>query len=158
VKWSPGLIFDVPPAVVTWTSTVWAVLLGGDTAVIEVLVLLVKLVAGTPPNVTAVGPDRLVPWMVTVVPPLNGPELGRTEEIVPAGTTMGAEAICSAEAVEQLNAIGAPPLRLAWNVELGSVDTETVPEAFAVNGLVAPGAMNVSDAGGGLVTRVVGRV
>jgi hypothetical protein len=124
----------------------------------EVLVLPVKLVAGTPPNVTAVGPDRLVPWMVTVVPPLSGPEFGRTEVIVPAGTTMGAEAICSAEAAEQVNAIGAPPLMLALNFELGSVDTETVPELFAVKGLAVPGAVRVSDAGGGLETRVVGTV
>jgi hypothetical protein len=154
-------MFDVPPAVVTWTSTVWAVALGGDTAVMEVLVLPVKLVAGTPPNVTAVGPDRLVPWMVTEVPPLSGPELGRTEVIVPAGTTMGAEAICSAEGVEQLNVIGAPPLtveRLASKVELVPVDTETDPELFAVNGLATPGAVIVSDAGGGLETAVAGRV
>jgi len=152
------LIIESPPDVVTWTSTVLAVVLAGTTAEMESLVRLLKLVAGTPPKVTAVGPDRLMPWMITVLPPLSGPELGRTESIVPAGTTMGAEAICSGEAAVQVNASGAFPLRLALNVELVLVDTETVPEASAVNGLATPGATIVSDDGGGLEIEVVGRV
>jgi hypothetical protein len=96
--------------------------------------------------------------MVTVLPPLSGPELGRTEVIVPAGTTMGAEAICSAEGVVQVNATGLAPLRLASNVELVLVDTETVPESFAVNGLATPGKVRVSDDGGGSEIAVGGRV
>ena len=75
--------------------------LEGVTAVMEVLVLPVKLVAATPPKVTAVGLDRLAPWIVTVLPPARGPELGRTALTVPAGTTMAAEAICWADAAVQ---------------------------------------------------------
>ncbi len=42
----------------------------------EVAELTVKLEAGVVPKSTAVAPDRLVPVIVTLVPPLTGPEVG----------------------------------------------------------------------------------
>jgi hypothetical protein len=62
---------------VTVTSTVpadWA----GEVAVIEVAELTVKLVAATDPKLTAVAPVKLVPVMVTDVPPAVIPRLGLT--------------------------------------------------------------------------------
>nr|WP_235432498.1 hypothetical protein [Tetrasphaera japonica] len=41
-----------------------------------------SLVAGVVPNLTAVAPVRLVPVMVTVVPPVAGPVLGEILVIV----------------------------------------------------------------------------
>ena len=48
----------------------------GAVAVIEVAELTVTLVAAVVPNLTAVAPARLVPVMVTVVPPAPGPRSG----------------------------------------------------------------------------------
>ena len=62
----------------TWAS-VTAVTFVGD--------VTVKLVAAVVPNVTEVAPNRPVPVMATVVPPLVVPEVGVTEEIVGAGAT-----------------------------------------------------------------------
>ena len=47
----------------------------------------VKLVAGTPPNVTAVAPVRLVPVIVTRVPPRVVPLVGPSDVTVGAGVT-----------------------------------------------------------------------
>ena len=44
-------------------------------ATIWVAVLLL-IVAAVPPNLTAVAPARLVPVIVTLVPPAVGPEFG----------------------------------------------------------------------------------
>ena len=51
----------------------------GETAVILVDDTTVKLVAGTVPKSTLVAPLRLVPLMVTVVPPDVGPLVGEME-------------------------------------------------------------------------------
>ncbi len=59
----------------------------GTTADTELSVRPLKLSAATPPKVTAVGLPRKVPWMITVVPPASGPELGRTA-FTDAGATM----------------------------------------------------------------------
>ena len=70
----------------TTTSTApaaWA----GTTATIVLASTTVKLVAGTPPNVTAVAPVRLVPVMVTVVPPRVVPLVGPIDVTVGAGVT-----------------------------------------------------------------------
>jgi hypothetical protein len=61
--------------VVTVTSTVPADN-RGVTAVIDVEELTVKAAAGVVPKSTAVAPDRFVPVIVTLVPPLAGPEVG----------------------------------------------------------------------------------
>jgi hypothetical protein len=62
--------------VVTATVTGPMVVPGGTTAVMWVSELTVNEVAGTPPKVTEVEPVRLVPVMMTVVPPASGPPLG----------------------------------------------------------------------------------
>ena len=70
--------------VVTLTSTVPVP--AGEVAVIEVAELTVKPVAAVAPKVTAVAPVKLVPVIVTVVPPAAGPDVGEIEVTVGAGT------------------------------------------------------------------------
>jgi hypothetical protein len=73
---------EVPPAVVTLTSTVPVP--DGDTAVICVEELTVKPDALVAPNVTAVAAVNPVPVIVTDVPPAVGPVVGEIDEIVGA--------------------------------------------------------------------------
>src|SRR6185312_14806582 len=54
----------------------------GVVAVIEVLLTTVTLLAAVPPKLTPAPERKLVPPMVTVVPPPVGPELGETEVTV----------------------------------------------------------------------------
>jgi hypothetical protein len=84
VNWSAADVAEVPPVVVTLTSTV--AVPAGDVAVIWVAELTVNVVAAVAPNVTAVAFRRLVPVMVTVVPPAPGPDAGEIEVTVGAGT------------------------------------------------------------------------
>ena len=67
----------VPPGPVTVTSTVPAAP-AGAVAVMEVALLTVKVEAAVVPNFTAVAPVKLVPVIVTEVPPVVGPEVGLT--------------------------------------------------------------------------------
>ena len=69
---------------VTVTSTV--PLPAGEVAVIWVDELTVKLAAAALPKLTAVAPVKLLPVMVTVVPPDAGPPVGLI--LVTAGTVM----------------------------------------------------------------------
>ncbi len=64
---------EVPPTVVTVTSTVPVP--AGEVAVIEVAESAV-MVAAFDPKSTALAPSRLVPVMVTLVPPPVGPLVG----------------------------------------------------------------------------------
>ena len=73
-----------PPAVVTTTSRAPDVPVG-VVITIEVEVLAPS-VAAAPPTVTLVTPVRLVPVMVTEVPPVAGPEFGEIVPIVGAAT------------------------------------------------------------------------
>jgi hypothetical protein len=41
-----------------------------------VALITVKLIAGAPPKLTLVTPVKLIPVMVTTVPPAAGPEVG----------------------------------------------------------------------------------
>ena len=75
MNWSAADVADVPPAVVTVTSTT-PLLPAGEVAVMDVAELTVKPVALFTPNLTAVAPVKLVPVMVTDVPPPAGPEVG----------------------------------------------------------------------------------
>ena len=84
MNWSAADVAEVPPAVVTLTSTVPEP--AGDVAVIWVGELTVKPVAEVAPNVTAVVPEKPLPVMVTVVPPASGPDVGETELTVGAAT------------------------------------------------------------------------
>ena len=72
MNWSAAEVAEVPPGVVTVTSTVPAP--AGEVAVIEVAELTVKLVALVAPNLTAVAPVKPVPVIVTDVPPAVGPD------------------------------------------------------------------------------------
>jgi hypothetical protein len=65
----------VPLGVVTCMLEV-AAECAGDIAVIEVALTTVKAEAVVPPNATDVAPVKLVPVIVTVVPPVVGPEFG----------------------------------------------------------------------------------
>ena len=78
----PDPVADVPPGVVTVTFTTPAVPAGAVT-VIDVDEF-VRMVPAVLPNFTAVGPDKPVPVMVTVVPAVSGPAAG--EMLVTAGT------------------------------------------------------------------------
>ena len=75
----------VPPVVVTVTSTVPAVP-AGAVAVMLVALLTVNAVAAVPPKLTALAPVRLVPVIVTMVPPAVGPEDGLIVVTVGAAT------------------------------------------------------------------------
>ena len=68
---------DVPALVTTCTSTVPAVC-EGAMALIELAEFTIYEVAAVPPNVTLVTPLKLVPLMVTLVPPDPVPEPGET--------------------------------------------------------------------------------
>ena len=68
-------VADVPPAVVTVTSTVPAEP-GGEVVVIVLALTTVNGVAGVTPKVTAVAPVKPVPVIVTEVPPASGPAAG----------------------------------------------------------------------------------
>jgi hypothetical protein len=57
----------------------------GEVAVIEVAELTVKPVAAVAPKFTAVAPVKLVPVIVTVVPPAVGPTVGEIEVTVGDG-------------------------------------------------------------------------
>ena len=76
--WSAGaLTADVPPVVVTVTSTVptaWA----GAVTVIVVALLTVMAVPAVPPKLTVAGVMKLVPVRVTTVPAVVGPASGLT--------------------------------------------------------------------------------
>ncbi len=84
MNWSAAEVADMPPAVVTRTSTVPVP--AGDVAVIWVAELTVKPVAGVAPKTTAVAPVRPVPVIVTVVPPEPGPDVGEIDVTVGAAT------------------------------------------------------------------------
>ena len=75
VNLSPALVALVPAGVVTVTSCAPA-LPGGAIAVSLVAAIGVKTVALDPPNLTALGFARLVPVIVTLVPPSVGPDAG----------------------------------------------------------------------------------
>ena len=84
MNWSAGEVAEVPLGVVTVTSTVPVP--AGEVAVIEPAVSAV-MVAALVPKSTAVAPERLVPVMVTEVPPPAGPVVGLMEVTVGLGAT-----------------------------------------------------------------------
>lgn len=85
MKWSAAFVTLLPPTVVAVTSTVPAVP-AGATAVIDVALFTVKLVAAVTPNVTAVAFDKPVPVIVIVVPAVSGPDAGLIPVTVGAAT------------------------------------------------------------------------
>ena len=83
--WFAPPVPEVPAGVVTVTLTVPPAC-AGATAEIWVAELTVKLVAAVPPKDTAVAPVKLVPVIVTCVPPASGPEAGLRPVTVGAAT------------------------------------------------------------------------
>jgi hypothetical protein len=77
-------VTDVPPAVVTVTSTVAAAATGAVT-VMELVESAVTEPADVP-KCTLLALARLVPVMVTVVPPLVGPLVGLIPDTVGGAT------------------------------------------------------------------------
>jgi hypothetical protein len=85
VNSSDGVVDDDPPVgVVTVMSSVPG-LAAGEVAVIWVAESTVNEVAPVAPNLTALAPVRLVPVIVTVVPPAAGPDDGLTFVTLGAG-------------------------------------------------------------------------
>ena len=84
---SATVTWEAPPPSPTRTFTVPAVP-GGATAVMVSLLLspIVNDDASRPPNVTDDAVANIHPVIVTVVPPLAGPESGDTFDTVGAGT------------------------------------------------------------------------
>jgi hypothetical protein len=77
VKWSAELVAEVPPGVVTVTSTTPASP-AGEVAVMLVSLATVNEIAALDPKLTAVAPVYPVPVIVTAVPPATGPDAGAT--------------------------------------------------------------------------------
>jgi hypothetical protein len=87
VNWSAEEVAEMPPGVVTVMSTVPAVP-AGLVALIWLAELTVKLEAALLPKSTAVAPLRLVPVMVTTVPPMLVPEVGLMPVTTGAGVAV----------------------------------------------------------------------
>ena len=83
VNWSAAVVTLVPSGLLTVTSTVPVP--AGEVAMIVEELTTVNAVAATTPNFTLVVPVKLVPVMVTVVPPDVGPTVGLSA--VTVGTT-----------------------------------------------------------------------
>lgn len=76
----------MPLGVVTVTSTGPTLAAAGLTAVMDVSLLTVNEAAGVPPKLTAVAPVKLLPVIVTAVPPASGPLNGLTPVTTGTGT------------------------------------------------------------------------
>jgi hypothetical protein len=74
---NPLATLPLCPLTVTVTVTAPA-LPAGEVAVIEVLLTTTTLVAAVAPNVTVAPVAKLVPVIVTAVPPAVGPPIGET--------------------------------------------------------------------------------
>ncbi len=81
MNWSAAEVALVPTGLVTVTSTIPAAR-GGETAVTSVELTTVKLVAAVVRKATEVAPVKLVPVIVTTVPPVMGPAVGEMDVTV----------------------------------------------------------------------------
>src|SRR5438874_5872539 len=79
VKSSATVFVDVPPDVVTITSTVPGERVAGDTAVIDVAELTVTVAEAVAPKATVAPLMKFVPVIATDVPPPVGPDVGLIE-------------------------------------------------------------------------------
>jgi hypothetical protein len=79
VNSSPATIGEVPALLVTVTSTVAAERRAGDVVVIVKSSTTLKEPTAVAPKLTDVAPVKLVPVIVTAVPPPVGPEVGLNE-------------------------------------------------------------------------------
>ena len=78
----------MPPSVVTFTATVSGVSPGGATTVIDVSESTLKSNHCRSPKLTEVAPVKSVPVIVTVVPPVIGPDAGERSVTVGAATNV----------------------------------------------------------------------
>src|SRR5206468_3739438 len=92
----------VPPGVLTTTST--APVPGGAIAVIEPAESTAKLAALAEPNLTAVAPLKLLPVMLTEVPPPVGPLAGLTPVTVGTGGGGGGGGASPPDELEEVTA------------------------------------------------------
>jgi hypothetical protein len=90
------LVAEVPPGVVTVTSTVPVP--AGAVAVIELSELNTNDVAAVDPNLTDVAPVKPLPRMLTTVPPVLGPEVGEIPETVVAYVKLSAAVVAEVPA------------------------------------------------------------
>lgn len=88
MNWSAVLVADVPEPSVTVTSTAPPVC-AGEVAVIDVVPFTLTLVASVVPKLTDAVFVKLVPVIVTVVPPEVDPVPGVTPVNVGAGGATG---------------------------------------------------------------------
>jgi hypothetical protein len=143
VKWSAELVAEVPPGVVTVTSTVPAEP-AGEVAVTLVSLATVNDVAAVLPKLTAVAPVNPLPVIVTAVPPAIGPPAGETP--VTTGAAMYVK--WSAELVAEVppgvvTVTSTVPASPAGEVALMLVGLTTVTSVAAlVPKLTVTGAMN----------------
>lgn len=95
VKFAFDVVREVPPLVVTLTGTVPVP--GGEIAVIVLSLFTVNCAVAVPKSTFSafVKPD---PEMVTVVPPLAGPDVGVIPDIVPADIPLNASPLVSTDA------------------------------------------------------------
>ena len=134
----------------------------GATARIEFGVRLLKLVAGTPPKVTAVGLARKLPTILTEVPPADGPAFGKQGlELRRPARGSAPTAICSALGCVQVPVTGACTVdrrgeRTGQSRREGHRGRHR--SLFAVNEPTLPGAVRLSGPVTGFGTLVVGMV
>lgn len=105
--YAPELV-TLPPAPVTITLTTPEEPLAGVNTVIDVALELTIDVPAAPPKVTEVVPVRLVPEIVTVVPPATGPNTGDNEVIVGASTNVNAPELVAVPPAPVITTFTAP--------------------------------------------------
>jgi hypothetical protein len=104
---------------------------GGDVAVIDELEFTVKDAAAVDPKFTAVAPVKLLPVMVTTVPPVDGPVAGLIPVTrVGGGPIGGAETNCSKFFRKGISLIDEPVGAVAMKFT-SYTTTSAPPRAFA---------------------------
>lgn len=93
----------MPPTPVTVRSTVDPAVPGGAVALIAVGETTLNAGAAAPPKLTPVAPSRLLPLIVTVVPPLLGPVAGPLPLTTGASATSALNCIWNALSVDAVN-------------------------------------------------------
>ena len=103
----------------------------------------VKLVAATAPKTTLVAPVKLVPVMVTVVPPLVGPDLGETAVTVGAATapksTLVAPVIVTVVPPALVAGAEEAEVTIAGDAVEVAVEVNTLPSASTAAQMPPPG-------------------
>src|SRR5690606_3366205 len=122
---------------VTVTSTVPGP--AGVTALMTPSLSTVKLVAATPPNVTAVAAVKQLPLIVTVVPPVVGPVPGTTPVTVVAGRNRnGSGADAPAGCRTRTSAGPTSPAGVVTVIVVSSTTVKAVPSTPSKVTPVAP--------------------